>query len=113
MAAAPYFGPTQEKNVIRVWDLESGAVQILGPVPGVGEGDHEAVSDIAFLGEHRILAGVNGAKGGLVVFDLRDGKSTVLFSRPYLWDLAVGRTGRFAFATHQNFRSPATSSGSP
>ena len=93
MAAAPYCGPAQEKKVIRVWDLESGAVQVLGPVPGAGEGDHEAVSDIAFLGEHRILASVNGAKGGLVIIDLRDGKvSRCCFPAALSLGLAVGKS---------------------
>ena len=36
VAAAPYIGPREEK-VIRVWNLETGAVQVLGPVPGAGD----------------------------------------------------------------------------
>ena len=64
------------------------------------------VGDLAFLGEHRILASVSGERGGAVVFDLRDGKSTVLFSRPYLYVLAVSRTGGFAFGTHYKDPDP-------
>ena len=100
VAAAPWNGPAQEK-VIRIWDLESGAVQVLGPVPGAGEGTDGFVADLSFLDENRILASVYDPRGCLVVFDLRDGKSTVLFPMSSLAYLAVGRTGRFALGTRE------------
>jgi WD40 repeat protein len=48
LAAAPRSGPADEK-VVRVWDLESGATRVLGPLPGAGEGLVGGVKDLAFV----------------------------------------------------------------
>jgi len=78
---------SKEDKVIRVWDLETGAVQVMGS----GE-----FNSLAFLDANRILAGVVNA--GLFLFDVRDGKST-LVSRAVNYAPAVSRTGRFGFGS--------------
>ena len=95
VAAAPATSPASEK-VIRIWNLENAAVQLLGPVPGAGEGFNGGIWSLSFLDEDRILAGVSGT--GLVLFDVRDGRSRVL---SYALDtvLAMSRTGRFGIGT--------------
>ena len=95
VAAAPWTSPAGEK-VIRIWNLQNGAVQVLGPVPGAGEGFVGGILRLFFLDEDRILAGVNGM--GLVLFDVRDGRSSVI-SSALDKVLAVSRTGRFGFGT--------------
>jgi WD40 repeat protein len=85
VAAAPYIGPAEEK-VIRVWNLETGGVQVLGPMPGAGEGLRGGVvgsESLAFMGPDRILA--SSWETGLVSFDLKSGKATVLASSPRLF----------------------------
>jgi WD40 repeat protein len=87
LAAAPLWGPPEEK-VIRVWDLESGACHVLGPLPGAGEGFVGGVNDVAFVGSDQIVASSETA--GLLLYDRRDGSHRILSSRPAA-ALAVGR----------------------
>lgn len=71
VAAAPYKGPREEK-VIRVWNLETGAVQVLGPLPGGDKAFTGTIeSGLSFVGPDRILACVRGT--GLVSADLKSG----------------------------------------
>ncbi len=70
VAAAPGVGPVQDK-VIRVWDRQSGAVQVLGPVPGAGERWNGAVDGLRFLDDDRLLVG--SKQQGLWLVDRRSG----------------------------------------
>jgi WD40 repeat protein len=94
VAAAPFLGPAEEK-VIRIWNLETGDVRVVGPIPGAGEGLEGAVGALAFVGEDELL--VASAKGLLSV-DLRDGRIAVL-SPGDVESLAVSSTGSFGFGT--------------
>jgi cytochrome c len=62
-------------KVVRVWALDTGAVQVLGPVPGAGEGRAGGFQGLFFLDHDRLLAGTTA---GLVLFDLRDGRAQVV-----------------------------------
>jgi WD40 repeat protein len=91
VAAAPMMGPTQDK-VIRVWDLEQGTTQVIGPLPGAGEGEAGGVfGHLAFVGPDRLLAAVEGKP---ILFDLREGGSRVL-SAAITSTLFVSRSGGF------------------
>jgi WD40 repeat protein len=79
LAAAPLWGPPEEK-VIRVWDLESGACHVLGPLPGAGEGFVGGVNDVAFVDADHIVA--SSGTAGLLLYDRRDGTHRVLSPRP-------------------------------
>ena len=83
-------GPAKEKR-IHVWDLETGAVQVLEPVPNADDKWKGGFLRLSFVGEDRIVATVTG--NGLMLFDLRDGKGKVL-SSVINRDLAIGRSGR-------------------
>ncbi|HUL76202.1 MAG TPA: WD40 repeat domain-containing protein, partial [Vicinamibacteria bacterium] len=76
VAAALFFGGSARDKVIRIWDLATGQVQVLGPLPGAGEGDKGGIVDLSFVDEGQLLAAVSDV--GLVRFDLRDGKAHVL-----------------------------------
>jgi WD40 repeat protein len=94
VAAAPTSGPREEK-VIRVWNLDTGAVQVLGPVPGAGDGLVGGMSrrGLAFVGPDRILACVGGT--GLVSFDLKTGTASPLAPQPtvQMWLNHAGNAG--------------------
>ena len=101
VAAAPHVGPAEEK-VIRVWDLQSGAVQVLGPVPDAGDGFEGGVTSLFFLDRDRILANIWPETGleraGLALFDLRGGKGILLSRKPQGsagTGIVISRTGRF------------------
>ncbi len=78
LAAAPLSGPAEDK-VIRVWDLESGACRVLGPLPGAGEGNAGGVSGLAFLDDGHIVT--SSLTSGVLSFDLTKRGHTVLSSR--------------------------------
>jgi WD40 repeat protein len=95
VAAAPFDGPAKGKR-IRVWDLETGAVQVLEPVPRADDGIEGGFLSMSFVGEDRIVATVLG--NGLMLFDLHDGKGKVL--SPVINNrMAVGRSGRVGVGT--------------
>ena len=78
LAAAARAGTTEDK-VLRVWDLDGGSGRVVGTLPGAGEGRAGGVSDLAFLdGEHVLTA---SPTSGVLLFDLRTGRHTVLSSR--------------------------------
>ena len=84
LAAAATTGPPEDR-VIRVWDLESGGVRVLGSFPGVGAdvtgvGADVAVADLSFLDDNRLLA--CSPTSGVILFDLRGGGGKQLSSRP-------------------------------
>ena len=93
VAAGPFQGPANERR-IRVWDLETGRVQVLEPAPKVDEQREGGFPQLSFLDNDRIAAIVGG--NGLMLFDLRDGKGKVL--TPVVnFNLVVGRSGRVGF----------------
>ncbi|MGH9335625.1 MAG: WD40 repeat domain-containing protein, partial [Vicinamibacteria bacterium] len=53
VAAGPNMGPAEEK-VIRIWELDSDEVRVLGPVPDAGEGTVGGFWDFEFLDDDRI-----------------------------------------------------------
>jgi WD40 repeat protein/DNA-binding winged helix-turn-helix (wHTH) protein len=79
LAASPATGPAEEKR-IRIWELQSDAPRVLGPLPGAGEGAAGAVNDLAFLDDDHIVAA--SPTSGVLSFDLREGGHAVLSSRP-------------------------------
>lgn len=87
VAAASTTAPVAEK-VIRVWDLETGGVLVLGPFPGAGDGEQGQIPALSFLDADRLLA--CSPHGGVMLLDLRDGSRKQLSSRPS-WAIAVGR----------------------
>jgi WD40 repeat protein len=70
VAAGPSAGPASDK-VIRVWDRQSGAVQVLGPIPGAGERFNGVVDGLRFLDDDRLLVGTK--LQGLWLVDRRSG----------------------------------------
>jgi len=100
VAAAPFTGGANEK-VIRVWNLESGDIRVLGPVPGAGEGFEGGVNALVFVGEDRVLA---ASTKGLLSFDLREGRMVVRSTEANN-SLAVSRTASFGFGTHSELGS--------
>ncbi len=102
LAAAPEYGRKGDK-VVRVWDLDTGKVQVLGPLPGAAEGFAGATTSVRFLDQDRLLAGSNSA--GLVLLDLRDGTAEVLASGPEVI-AGVSRRQDFGMGVHVTNRSP-------
>jgi WD40 repeat protein len=90
LAAAPFTGPANEKR-IRLWDLQTGAVQVLEPVPKADDQSEGGFIRLSFVGNDRIVAIVKG--NGLMLFDVRDGKGKALSSVINI-DFAVGRSGQ-------------------
>jgi WD40 repeat protein len=103
LAAVPNYGPKGDK-VVRIWDLETGVVQLLGPLPGAGDGSEGAVISIRFLDQNRLLAASNPA--GLILFDLREGAAKVLASKPRDSIAGVSRSQDFGMGVHIMSRSP-------
>jgi len=68
VAAGPLWGPVADK-VVRIFDLRTGATEVLGPVPGAGEGSQGQIGFLQFLDEHRLLVANQG--GGLRLYDRR------------------------------------------
>ena len=78
VAAAAVLGNKPVK-VVHIWDLDTGAVQVLGPSPGAGPGSAGGFQGLSFLDRDRLLA---GTASGLVLFDLRDGQLRVVTPKP-------------------------------
>ena len=91
LAAGIHGGPPEEK-LIRVWDLESGAVRTFGPLPGAGSAWVGGIMNVRFMGRDRLLAAVVGT--GLVSLDLKSGASRVVVAQP-IGQFAVSRDGRY------------------
>jgi WD40 repeat protein len=89
VAAAGWIGSAAEK-VVRVWDLESGAVKVLGPLPGAGDGTVGSFYSVEFVDEDQLFA---SSDLGLVLFDLRDGSERRIASFNAAGILS--RAGRF------------------
>jgi WD40 repeat protein len=95
VAAGALAGPGKEK-VVRVWDLETGAVRTFGPLPGAGDRLAGGIRDVRFVGKDRLLASSWGT--GIVSLDLSSGASRVVVAHP-IFDFVVSRDGRFGVAT--------------
>ncbi len=95
VAAAPFISPAHDK-VIRVYDLETDEVRVLGPVEGAGDGWDGGFNGLAFLPDGRLLS--CNAKSGVQLWGLRDTKPQTLFGaekKPVTcWALAVSPDGR-------------------
>jgi len=74
VAAASLQGPAQDK-VIRVWDLETGEVQTLGPIEQAGEGWAGQTTGLGFLPDGSLAS--TGA-GGLRLWSLARGDHQVI-----------------------------------
>jgi len=77
VAASVYRGPTDVK-VIRVWDLETEEVIVLGPIEGAGEGSVGAISGLAFLPDGSL---VSSGRGGLWLWNVGENSHEVVASR--------------------------------
>jgi WD40 repeat protein len=106
LAAAPRNSPRDEK-VVRVFELDTGAVRTFGPLPGAGDGRAGSTLGLEFLDANRLLASVSGT--GLVSLDLRNGESRVLAAQPD-GPFRLSRDRRFGVGLHgvrSADRSPA------
>jgi WD40 repeat protein len=103
VAAAPAIGAKPVK-VVHIWDLDTGAVQVLGPAPGAGPGSAGGFQGLSFLDRDRLLAGTTA---GLVLFDLRDGRSRVVASKPSVL-AGVSRARDFAVVMQEVSGSPGS-----
>jgi WD40 repeat protein len=103
VAAGPSVGLKADK-VIRVWDLETGEVQVVLPVPGAGDGFEGGVISVRFLDQDRLLA--SGRPAGLFVFNLRDGTTKVLASKLFDSIAGVSRHHDFGMGVHVTSRTP-------
>ena len=101
-AVAPFKSPRDEK-VVRVRNVETGAMQVLGPVPGAGEEFVGGINGLGFVGRDRLLASSEGT--GLVLFDLRTAAARVL--APSDSDFAVSHDGHFAVGPESAAPQPA------
>jgi WD40 repeat protein len=102
VAAATNFGPAKGKKIY-VWDLETGAVQVLEPVPGSNDQLKGGFWSISFVDKDQIAATVHGS--GLMLFDVRDGKRKVL-SREITHDFALGRSGKVGVGLAWDWNNP-------
>jgi serine/threonine protein kinase/WD40 repeat protein len=93
VVTGPFRGPKDDK-VLRIWDLDSGKVRIIGPLPGAEEGFKGGVFEIKFIDESKIL--VSGLAGmGLRLFDLESDSNRILSNKVHL-NLAISRDRSFA-----------------
>ena len=73
-ATAPHWSSSEEK-VIRVWDLESREMKVLGPLEGAGEGMAGGYNSLSFLPDGRLLS---SRPSGLYLWNLDDGNAEVV-----------------------------------
>jgi WD40 repeat protein/tRNA A-37 threonylcarbamoyl transferase component Bud32 len=103
VAAAPFEGPATEKR-IRVWDLETGAVRMLEPVPKADDQLEGGFIWLSFVDNDRIVATVNVS--GMMLYDLRDGKVKLL-SSVINSIFALSRSRRFGVGVAYDEKSPS------
>jgi len=93
---------------VRVWNLETGAVQTLGPSPVLAALGKVGIVDAAFLGSDSLLASgftyapKRSPGPGLLLFDLRRGTVRVLGLSPNM-AFAVSRDATFGVGVHNLF----------
>jgi WD40 repeat protein len=106
-AGMSWSGPRDQK-VIRVWDLDTGAVRAYGPMPGADDEWGGAIPGVWFTGRDRMLAAVSGT--GLVSVDLSSGATRVLARLPRIWRAMPShdrRTVVARVAVEKQHRGPA------
>ena len=91
LAAAPGAARLEDR-LIRLIDIETGALRSLPQVPGIFDRPEVMFTSVQFLGEDRLLASVLGK--GLLAYDLNEGRGRLLASQPQ-WQFALGADGRF------------------
>jgi WD40 repeat protein/predicted Ser/Thr protein kinase len=79
LAAGPGISPRDEK-VVRIYDLQTGSVSVVGPLPGGGEGRAGRILSLAFVDATHLLASVEHT--GVVSVDLQKGTSRVVAAEP-------------------------------
>jgi WD40 repeat protein len=82
--------------VIRVWNLETGAVRTFGPMPGADDEWGGVSNDLWFLGQDRLIVTVWGT--GLVSLDLASGATRVLVRQPLIFRSTASRDRRIVVA---------------
>ena len=91
VAACSSRGAADDK-VIRIWDLETDEVTVLGPVEGAGDGFAGRVNGLEFLPDGSL---VSTGDGGLLLWNLRENKREVL-APSSRWYLSVFGDGHYA-----------------
>jgi WD40 repeat protein len=74
VAAAGWRGQAEDK-VIRIWDLETGEVTVLGPIQGAGDGFDGSTAGVEFLKNGSL---VSSGDGGLRQWNVEDGSCEFL-----------------------------------
>jgi WD40 repeat protein len=92
LLAAGLLGGARSEKLIRVWDLETGSVRALRPLPGAGEMIAGGICAVRFVGRERLLATVVDV--GVVSVDLSKGTNRVLVAHS-IGDFAMSPDGRF------------------
>ncbi len=93
VAGGVYKGPAGEK-VIRVWNLDDGSVQVLGPTEDAGDSFEGGYWGLDFLPDGSLLSASEGEGGVVRRWRLDDGTSELLF--PGDCRFAVAPDGRTA-----------------
>jgi WD40 repeat protein len=94
VAACSHRGAADDK-VIRIWDLETDEVTVLGPVEGAGDGFVGQIMGLEFLPDGSL---VSSGYFGLFLWNLQQNTHKVLDPTP-CWYLSVFGDGRFAAST--------------
>ena len=74
LAACVRRGPAEDK-VIRIWDLETGEVTVLGPIEGAGDGYEGGTSGLRFLPDGLLIS---SGRGGLRLWDVGENSCEVV-----------------------------------
>ncbi len=77
VAACVYRGPAEDK-VIRIWDLETEEVTVLGPIEGAGEGSEGFIRGLGFLPDGSL---VSSGQGGLRLWNVRENSCEIVAPR--------------------------------
>ena len=97
LAAGMLGGPRQQK-LVRVWDLQTGAVRTFGPLTGAGDRGIGGIPEVRFAGPDRLLASVRAT--GILSLDLASGGSRVVVAHS-IDTFAVSRDGRFGMGANK------------
>ncbi len=92
IAACSLRGSADDK-VIRIWDLETEEVTVLGPVEGAGDGFNGQTTGLEFLPDGSL---VSIGYGGLWLWNLQQKTHEVLAPSRRGWDVSVFGDGHYA-----------------